>query len=909
MNDIRWISLKNNGGFVARIRVKGGSASYNLDKNITLGQEKTVDLADAVGKIKDGDQVYLEVVVTAGKNNKAKERFVYRKNSCNRALYSIKGTILSNKLTYNGIETKAVSQPAPVSTPVSYDEVRAISLKNNGAFVARIRVKGTHSNGGTYSYNLSKDITVGTERRVDLSDTGNVVCDGDKVTLEAVVQLGNNNVAKETFIYRKNSLCKAGYTIKGTTLNNTLTYNGIAEDVVLEPNPIDHISLKNSGAFVTRITVRGTHSDGSTYTHNFGKDITIGTNSKVSLADLGTKIKDGDVIRLEAYVVGGRNAVSREAFTYKKGVNCCAAYTISGTTLNNTLTFNKTEEVVVPVAVIEKIRCISLKNSGGFVSHIRINGTHSNGTTYSVDISKSILIGQEHTVDLLDTEGNVQIGDKVKLQVNVVAGNDNKASETFIYDPYSDVTAVYEIKGTTLSNTLLYKGVVKRSPEAPKIEKLMCDSANCYVYGLISTGLIHDNVIVERATVVNKKQSAFSVQKFISPEAGGSFIDATTKPGITYVYRAYVKTWGGLKSPTSAEKSIVCQGKMPAAPQKPLLKFETGRVLITSSVSPLATSYDFYKVVDGKSILLGSSQSVNFEDSNPQYNVLNTYYVVAKNACGISKNSPTSSIHVFKKRKALCIATSANGRSPNSCLQMSKAFERNGIHSEVIIDQTKKQLESKIDSYFSGFDQDDLAILMLYAHGGVGRIWVLRDDSGADTYITYDALRACLDRINCHKIVFISSCHSGSAIQDDELSKDGLSLLKKEELGTFDPAEFKNSVISAFQKTNSKLRKNSFTGSEYSVLCTSKSEENTFGKSSSSTTQIYGYVVDSWCKGLGWDLSYFEAASNDIVDQKADSDDNRVVTVAELSKYASDHTLTSSPFCYPEKDDTIIVSY
>ena len=183
---------------------------------------------------------------------------------------------------------------------------------------------------------------------------------------------------------------------------------------------------------------------------------------------MGTKIKDGDVIRLEAYVVGGRNAVSREAFTYKKGVNCCAAYTISGTTLNNTLTFNKTEEVVVPVAVIEKIRCISLKNSGGFVSHIRINGTHSNGTTYSVDISKSILIGQEHTVDLLDTEGNVQIGDKVKLQVNVVAGNDNKASETFIYDPYSDVTAVYEIKGTTLSNTLLYKGVVKRSPEAPK---------------------------------------------------------------------------------------------------------------------------------------------------------------------------------------------------------------------------------------------------------------------------------------------------------------------------------------------------------------------------------------------------------------------------------------------------------
>ena len=102
--EIRYISLKNNGGFVVSIRVKGGSESYN-GSSFPIGQERTEDLANAVGKIKDGDEVWLETVVKGGKNNVAKQHFVYRKSSNKKACYSIKGTTLNNSLSFNGISS------------------------------------------------------------------------------------------------------------------------------------------------------------------------------------------------------------------------------------------------------------------------------------------------------------------------------------------------------------------------------------------------------------------------------------------------------------------------------------------------------------------------------------------------------------------------------------------------------------------------------------------------------------------------------------------------------------------------------------------------------------------------------------------------------------------------------------
>lgn len=177
-NEIRWISLKNNGGFAVSIRVKGGSASFNTS-TFPVGQERTVDLADAVGKIKDGDIVYLEVVVKAGKNSKASERFIYRKDSNQKARYTIKGTTLKPKLTYNGISDQYINITEPI---------RGISLKNNGGFVTRIRVKGEFG-----SYDVGQDICLGQEHTIDLAEAVGKIKDGDEVWLEAVVKAGKNS--------------------------------------------------------------------------------------------------------------------------------------------------------------------------------------------------------------------------------------------------------------------------------------------------------------------------------------------------------------------------------------------------------------------------------------------------------------------------------------------------------------------------------------------------------------------------------------------------------------------------------------------------------------------------------------------------------------------------------------------
>ena len=92
----------NKGSFIVRMRIHGSGVYYDSGQIVgvpILNKEKTVDLADAVGKIKDGDEVWLEANVIGGINKKAEQRFVYRKSSGNKAGYSIKGT--NNNTTGN----------------------------------------------------------------------------------------------------------------------------------------------------------------------------------------------------------------------------------------------------------------------------------------------------------------------------------------------------------------------------------------------------------------------------------------------------------------------------------------------------------------------------------------------------------------------------------------------------------------------------------------------------------------------------------------------------------------------------------------------------------------------------------------------------------------------------------------
>ena len=321
MEEIRWVSLKNSGALVAEIVIKSNSgAEYCFEKDITAGVERTVDIADAGGKFKDGDIVYLEVNVVWGKNRTASQRFVYRKTSNKRARYTIAGGTLTARLSYQGL----ISQYTKIAEPI-----RFLSLKvDNAGFYSRIHVKG-----GSSTYNDPENITVGEERILDLSKAGGKIQDGDVVFLEAFVAGGRNNTSTQGFVYKKSSIKRARYTISGMTGSNTLTYNGLSDFFTVVDTPVRFVELKNKGVFTSRIRVQG---DSGTYV---SESLLAGQELKVNLRAI-KEIRNGEKFWVEVAVLGGDDAVGRHLFTCGYTSDDKVRYTISGTTKNNKLTYD-----------------------------------------------------------------------------------------------------------------------------------------------------------------------------------------------------------------------------------------------------------------------------------------------------------------------------------------------------------------------------------------------------------------------------------------------------------------------------------------------------------------------------------------------------------------------------------------
>jgi hypothetical protein len=100
--DIDKISLKNGGGFVAKLHViaapaaGGNGTTYQDNNDIPLGQERTVDLSAM--NVPEGSKVKLKAIVVWGNDNEAQQAFTYKKGCGKTARYSITGTTLSNEL-------------------------------------------------------------------------------------------------------------------------------------------------------------------------------------------------------------------------------------------------------------------------------------------------------------------------------------------------------------------------------------------------------------------------------------------------------------------------------------------------------------------------------------------------------------------------------------------------------------------------------------------------------------------------------------------------------------------------------------------------------------------------------------------------------------------------------------------
>jgi hypothetical protein len=95
------MSLKNSGGFVARVQFSylddnGEKQLTGQSGDITLGFTKTFDPGEM--GVPDGAMVSMHVFVVWGTDNEAKRAFLYEKGNPTVANYDISGTTLSNDL-------------------------------------------------------------------------------------------------------------------------------------------------------------------------------------------------------------------------------------------------------------------------------------------------------------------------------------------------------------------------------------------------------------------------------------------------------------------------------------------------------------------------------------------------------------------------------------------------------------------------------------------------------------------------------------------------------------------------------------------------------------------------------------------------------------------------------------------
>jgi hypothetical protein len=101
LQEIGKMSLKNSGGFVARIQFSymdenGEKKLTGQTGDVLLGQTSSSD-PGSMG-VPDGSMTYMHVFVVWGTDNEARRAFTYKKGNVSSANYMISGTTLNNDL-------------------------------------------------------------------------------------------------------------------------------------------------------------------------------------------------------------------------------------------------------------------------------------------------------------------------------------------------------------------------------------------------------------------------------------------------------------------------------------------------------------------------------------------------------------------------------------------------------------------------------------------------------------------------------------------------------------------------------------------------------------------------------------------------------------------------------------------
>jgi hypothetical protein len=98
---------------------------------------------------------------------------------------------------------------------------------------------------------------------------------------------------------------------------------------------IGKFTLHNGGGFVARGEVAYLDDNGEKKLTGNDGDILLGQTRDVDPGKLG--VPDGAIISLYVFVVWGHDNEARQSFIFERGSRVTANYTITGTTLSNTL--------------------------------------------------------------------------------------------------------------------------------------------------------------------------------------------------------------------------------------------------------------------------------------------------------------------------------------------------------------------------------------------------------------------------------------------------------------------------------------------------------------------------------------------------------------------------------------------
>jgi hypothetical protein len=98
---------------------------------------------------------------------------------------------------------------------------------------------------------------------------------------------------------------------------------------------VGNFSLTCQGGFVARVMFSYLDDDGNKQHTGQSGDVPLGQTRKVDPGSMG--VPDGALTYLYVFVVWGTDNEATRAFTYRKGNPMTANYTISGTTLGNSL--------------------------------------------------------------------------------------------------------------------------------------------------------------------------------------------------------------------------------------------------------------------------------------------------------------------------------------------------------------------------------------------------------------------------------------------------------------------------------------------------------------------------------------------------------------------------------------------